>query len=148
MCLTIDNIIEGLNSHFDNKIFKSGYDESGNLTLDPAAVIKTKRALPIGFWKGSGLALVLDIVLTAISGGRSTAGIHRVGKEVGLSQCFICIHTNDLHPGLVEDILNFTRSGSNSKTSFPGENTLRRRKENDANGIPVNASIWKEVLAM
>lgn len=31
MCVTIDNIIEGLNSHFDNKIFKSGYDTEGNI---------------------------------------------------------------------------------------------------------------------
>lgn len=31
MCVTIDNIIEGLNSHFDNKIFKSGYDAEGNI---------------------------------------------------------------------------------------------------------------------
>jgi hypothetical protein len=31
MCTTIDNIIDGLNSHFDNKVFKAGYMEDGNI---------------------------------------------------------------------------------------------------------------------
>lgn len=31
MCITIDNIIEGLNTNFDNTIFKTGYDIEGNI---------------------------------------------------------------------------------------------------------------------
>lgn len=31
MCVIIDNIIEGLNLHFDNNTFKSGYDIEGNI---------------------------------------------------------------------------------------------------------------------
>ena len=31
------------------------------LTTDAASIISSKRPLPIGFWKGSGLSLVLDI---------------------------------------------------------------------------------------
>src|SRR5271155_4555445 len=36
-----------------------GFDEQGRLTSDPAAIEKTQRTLPIGYWKGSGLALAL-----------------------------------------------------------------------------------------
>ena len=32
------------------------------LTRDPAAIEATRRPLPIGFWKGSGLAILLDVV--------------------------------------------------------------------------------------
>ena len=38
------------------------FDEQGRLTSDPAAIEKTQRMLPIGYWKGSGLALALDLV--------------------------------------------------------------------------------------
>ena len=34
-----------------------GYDLEGNLTRDPKAIEASGRALPIGYWKGSGLAL-------------------------------------------------------------------------------------------
>src|SRR6185295_2689290 len=36
-----------------------GYDEAGGLTRDPAAVEASGRLLPAGFWKGSGLSLLL-----------------------------------------------------------------------------------------
>src|SRR3569833_1421084 len=44
-----------------------GYEKSGSLTTDPAAIIDSGRALPIGFWKGSGLSLVLDLLATVLS---------------------------------------------------------------------------------
>ena len=57
-----------------------GYDEDGQLTRDPHLIRKNKRALPIGFWKGSGLAMLLDILLAVLAGGESTATITRSGQ--------------------------------------------------------------------
>ena len=68
-----------------------GYDENGKLTTDPGAIITTRRALPIGYWKGSGLALVLDLLATIISGGDSTAVIRQRERESNVSQVFIAI---------------------------------------------------------
>ena len=34
--------------------YPGGYDEEGSLTCDPAAIEKTRRVVPIGYWKGSG----------------------------------------------------------------------------------------------
>src|SRR6266851_7728717 len=39
-----------------------GFDAEGQLTRDPSAIEKSGRLLPIGYWKGSGLALMLDMV--------------------------------------------------------------------------------------
>ena len=137
---------------FKNEVLAiaGGYDEQGRLTTDPEEIIKSKRALPIGYWKGSGLALLLDILLTSLSGGRSTAEITKSGKEVGLSQCFICIYQPDLHNSLIQEILTFTKtnSGDEGKISYPGENTLKRRTKNEKDGIPVNETIWESVLKM
>jgi 3-dehydro-L-gulonate 2-dehydrogenase len=67
-----------------------GYDKEGNLTTDAAAILESKRALPIGFWKGSGLSLVLDLLATLLSGGDSTAVITQSGrKETGVSQVLL-----------------------------------------------------------
>ena len=44
-----------------------GFDEAGLLTTDAAAIERTQRALPIGFWKGSGLSFVLDVLAAVLS---------------------------------------------------------------------------------
>jgi 3-dehydro-L-gulonate 2-dehydrogenase len=122
-----------------------GYDQAGHLTTDPAAVLDTKRGLPIGFWKGSGLALMLDVVLTALSGGRSTADITEAGQESGVSQCFICIKQPAMHEAVIEEILRFTKSSPLGPDStgifYPGEQSLATRRTNLAEGIPVEEAI-------
>lgn len=137
----------------DEKLpFPGGYDEAGNLSIDPAAVRKTKLALPIGFWKGSGLSLMLDILVVALSGGRSTEKISAEKYETGVSQCFICIKQDDLHHSLIEQILEFTKSSTpiepGKPVSYPGERTLQTRLDNEKNGIPVNTEIWKQLKSM
>ena len=43
---------------------------TASLTTDPAAIEKSGRALPIGYWKGSGLSILLDMIGTLLSGGK------------------------------------------------------------------------------
>src|SRR5690606_12554923 len=50
-----------------------GFDKNGNLSTDPDAILETKRTLPIGYWKGAGLSLLLDLLATVLSGGLSVA---------------------------------------------------------------------------
>ncbi|PWT78066.1 MAG: 3-dehydro-L-gulonate 2-dehydrogenase [Bacteroidetes bacterium] len=132
--------------------FAGGFDESGNLSHDPAMIRRLKTALPIGFWKGSGLAFMLDIVLTALGGGKSTAEITGSGNEIGLSQTFICIYQQDLHQALTEKIIEFTktstRTNRDSPVRYPGENTLATRIKNMREGIPVNQETWEAVKKM
>lgn len=129
--------------------YPGGYDEAGNLTTDAATIRKTQRALPIGMWKGSGLSLMLDVVLTALSGGKSTAAITESGKESGISQTFIAVYQPDLHQNLIEQIINFTKTSElvevGGRIFFPGEKTLITRNKNSLEGIPVNEEIWQQV---
>jgi len=129
--------------------YPGGYDQDGNLTTNAEAIRKTERALPIGLWKGSGLSLMLDVLLTALTGGKSTKEITASGKESGVSQTFIAIHQPDLHQNLIEQIIAFTKSSavdeSGGKIWYPGEKTLITRKKNTAEGIPVNEEIWDAV---
>lgn len=134
--------------------FDGGFDNEGNLTKTPADIIESQRALPIGFWKGSGLSLMLDILATLLSGGQSTAKITKSNKrETGVSQVFICFCQEDRSTAerLVKEILDYTKSSraeAGSNISYPGENTLKTRLDNITNGIPVDEQIWESVLKM
>lgn len=130
-----------------------GYDNDGNLTTDADAIMATKRALPIGFWKGSGLSLMLDLLATILSGGNSTAAItERSVKETAVSQVFICVKAGDgQNEALIAEILEYTKSSElvpGSEILYPGENMLRTRAQSMAGGVVVDEKIWKEVKNM
>jgi 3-dehydro-L-gulonate 2-dehydrogenase len=130
-----------------------GYDADGNLSTDAAAILQTKRALPIGFWKGSGLSLVLDLLATILSGGSSTAAITQSGrKETGVSQVFIAIKTDGgQNQSLIDEILAYTKSSATENGGeilYPGENMLRTREKSMAEGVLVDVKIWEEVKRM
>lgn len=128
--------------------FPGGYDREGNLSKEPAKIMESQRALPIGYWKGSGLSLLVDVLLTSLSGGRSTAAITAGGSESGVCQCFIAIKTGAGNTALIEQILDFTKSGHDDEVRYPGESTLSKRNNYLLEGIPVNEKIWNQVLEM
>ena len=74
-----------------------GYNKKGKLTDDPSEIIESKRPLPIGYWKGAGLALLLDILAAVLAGGLSTYEISRQKAECAVSQVFICIDLKKLN---------------------------------------------------
>jgi 3-dehydro-L-gulonate 2-dehydrogenase len=125
-----------------------GYDTSGELTTDPAAIEASHRPLPIGFWKGSGLALMLDMMAALISGGRATHEIPvHPEQETGLSQVFMAVDVSRLDPpamtpGIVDGILE------DLQTRYPGERTLETRRQNLEQGIPVEPSIFELVRSL
>ncbi len=127
-----------------------GYNKNGDLTMDPQEIMESQRTLPIGFWKGSGLSLVIDILVSAISGGRSVAEITADKQEFGLSQLFICLDATHLHAAVIEQILDYTRAttpaAEGGAVFYPGEKTLLTRRQNEKEGIPVNEEIWERVM--
>ncbi|WP_454803852.1 3-dehydro-L-gulonate 2-dehydrogenase [Mucilaginibacter phyllosphaerae] len=128
-----------------------GYDKQGNLTTDAAAIVESKRALPIGFWKGSGLSLVLDLLATLLSGGDSTAAITQAGrKESGVSQVFIAIKTdNDKNAAMIDEIIAYTKSSeADEEILFPGENMLRTREQSLKQGVWVDEEMWGKVKGL
>lgn len=124
-----------------------GYDSNGNLTDDPSEIMKTQRSLPIGYWKGSGLSLLLDILAATLSGGLSVAGITAQGPEKNLSQIFIAIDFSKFRSEVVKDIIDDFKT-SVPQVRYPGENVLKTRERNLKEGIPVSRSIWDEIKSL
>nr|WP_294898435.1 3-dehydro-L-gulonate 2-dehydrogenase [uncultured Pedobacter sp.] len=129
--------------------FYGGYDEEGKLTKDPVSIQKTKRPLPVGMWKGSGLAIMLDLLASILSGGQTTGAITESKKEKNISQVYICLDMS-LYPNasaIADEILDYTKQGK-QEVRYPGEQTLKIREENMLNGIPVDETMWQKVKSL
>ena len=138
-----------------------GFDSSGALTRDPGAIEASGRPLPIGFWKGSGLALLLDIMGVLLSGGLAT---HQIpadpARETGMSQVFIALDAAAVTPGdatassmdpivdRIIDQLHGAASAAGESVRYPGERTLEMRRRSLAEGVPVDAAVWRAVQAL
>lgn len=135
--------------------FVGGYDKNGELTKDPAAILETERLIPTGYWKGSGLSILLDLMATLISSGKSSAQINELEAEYSLSQVFICLDATQLNPDamhqqLVNEVIDFLSAAmpveEGASIDYPGSRTLKRRAKSMEEGIEVNDSIWEEVM--
>lgn len=135
--------------------FPGGFDAAGELTIDPREIKASGRALPIGLWKGSGLALMLDLFAAVLTGGNATHQIPAdARRESGVSQVFVAIDpTNISHAAgfasTVEGILGSLREAvpiePGKPVRYPGEQTIALRRENLALGVPVDEALWKQL---
>lgn len=134
-----------------------GYDQAGELSRDPAAILASGRALPIGYWKGSGLAVLLDLLAMLLAGGLSTYQIGQRETEYGVSQVFIAFALNRdgqatlLQQAVAEvlaDLHSATPVSDGESILYPGERAWQTRQKNLAHGIPVDAEKWQAVLAL
>ncbi|AGA79329.1 3-dehydro-L-gulonate 2-dehydrogenase [Echinicola vietnamensis] len=134
--------------------YDAGFDEAGNLSRSPSAIIEKEMALPIGLWKGAGLSLVLDMLAMVLSGGDAT---HEVGThegERGLSQVFLALDPKGfgleewMEERLDKVIQDLKKSGvfqEGDSLRYPGEQTLNTRDYNTRNGVPVDEDIWRDI---
>ena len=135
-----------------------GYDADGNLTADPAAIEATQRALPIGYWKGSGLSLVLDLLAAMLSGGLATHQLPRdPERESGLSQIFLAIdpasfaarpELDRIANGILDSLDAAVAIDPARPVRYPGQQTFRLREENLRLGVPVDPALWERLLAL
>lgn len=134
-----------------------GYDSDGNLTVEPGEILDSGRPSPIGYWKGSGLALVLDAMAAVISGGQATHTIAKQGSEYAVSQVYIAIDATRLMgqaaldetvAAIIADFHTATPLDKNEGVRYPGEGMLRTRQESLEKGVVVDEEQWQELLAM
>ena len=95
---------------------------------------------------------MLDILAASLSGGRAT---HEISldplHETELSQVFIALDPSSLGGPDLSDVVKgvvdhlHRSAGEGDSPRYPGERTLDTRRRNLAEGIPVDAEIWKQV---
>lgn len=139
--------------------FPGGYDNEGNLTDEPGPIEQSMRILPTGYWKGSGMAVLLDAMAALLSGGNPTNAIDKVGKGscTGASQIFIVFDPAQLGGSefterMADSVTDYVKTSDPAEGQtdvyYPGENSANHRRENLAQGIPVDEGVWAEVLEL
>jgi len=135
-----------------------GFDEAGNISTDPNEIAKTWRVLPIGFWKGSGMSIALDLVAAVLSGGNSAFRVGKLGgDEYQLSQVCIAIDAKQIAGDeflssavneVLADIKASERVNENQEIIYPGEKEEMTRKQNRELGISVEDVVWAKIQSL
>ncbi len=135
-----------------------GYDTKGQITTDAAEIEKSWRVLPVGFWKGSGLSIVLDMMAALLAGGNTVGDIgESLSEETGLSQVMIAIdptklssrrQVDDVVDRVIAQLKSSEPAEEGGRISYPGESSYARRQENLEKGIPVVDEIWNAITKL
>lgn len=135
-----------------------GFDDNGELTTDPHTLWENKRLLPMGFWKGSSMAIILDMMLTAITGGNSVPALTEdMGGEFGVSQFLIAIDlSKTMEQGRyaeemkrIRDYVLASEPAETGSVMIAGseiQNFIERHEK--AGGIEIHDEIWEQITSL
>ena len=133
-----------------------GYDQDGNISRDPMKVMKANHVLPMGRWKGSALALAMDLCSAALSLGNTSADDRKnVGDAHSVSQTYIAIHSRAINSAEAEEeILNRTLAAiaeaspapGHKGVRYPGESALEKRRAGPNEPIAIAESVWAGIM--
>lgn len=136
--------------------FPGGYDKDGNLTDEPGPIEESMRILPTGYWKGSGMAILLDAMAAFLTSGASTNEIDKIqqGSCTGASQIFMVFDpkhfggqefSENMAAGIADYVKTSEPAENNHEVFYPGEMELRNRENFRKHGIPVDDGVWAEI---
>jgi 3-dehydro-L-gulonate 2-dehydrogenase len=133
--------------------YPGGYNKKGELTTDPKEILEAVRPIPTGYWKGSGLSIMLDLFASLLSGGLNTFLIGKKEKEHAVSQLFLVFDlAGKIEEKRIEETVNSIHSAERvvpeEKPTYPGERTYLRRQENLEKGIPVKEEVWERINSL
>ena len=130
-----------------------GYNREGKLSREPGEIEETRRLLPAGYWKGSALSIVLDMLVSFLADGNSTVELTEdVGAETAISQMFIVLNlkqtiaAGSLQAKLQRSI-DFILSGAvEGEVRIPGHSIARFIADHEKNGgVPIDEATWKTI---
>ena len=133
-----------------------GYDTDGNLTNDPKKIVESGLMTPMALWKGSALSIMIDLMVSMLSLGRTSLEIGTPADgEKGMSQMFVCMNPAavidmDKAEAQMEKTIAFLNSLEPKDgvhgVHAPGENLEKTRARNRERGIPVTEQTWAKIL--
>ena len=127
-----------------------GLDAAGQPTDDPAAIMASRRFLPFGDHKGVGMALMMELLTGALTGGllaHEMVATGAFGLDQDGSKLFIALDADafggfEAFARRTEDLLAYLKSAQPGlDVVFPGERGLSARDRNLRDGIPIHDEI-------
>jgi LDH2 family malate/lactate/ureidoglycolate dehydrogenase len=151
-----------------NKIFKAhtnhepsipagwAMDKDGVPTTDTEAAY-AGLLMPLGGYKGSGLAMMVEILCGVISGGAMSTelgGLRIRGRRFRASQTFLAIDVARMQPDfadrvdwLIDAVKNTAPAVGFDEVLVANEPELRTERRRLAEGIPIPDGTWQALMA-
>ncbi len=133
-------------------------DRNGQPTTDASAALDGGSLLPLGGPKGSGLALVMDVLAGVMTGSgfsREVGSLHRQltrGMKVGLLMGALNVESlvplssfRQLVDSYVQQVKGSQPAPGFARVHLPGELELESRARRSAEGIPIPQKVWEEL---
>jgi LDH2 family malate/lactate/ureidoglycolate dehydrogenase len=150
-----------------NRIFKSYNNQEPSIPAgwamdcDGIATTDTKAAyagllMPLGGYKGSGLAMMVEILCGVMSGGAMSTqlgGLRVRGKKFRASQTFIAMDVMRVQPDfrdridwLIGEVKSASPASGFDEVLVANEPELRMEQERLKNGIPIPDGTWDALV--
>lgn len=130
-------------------------DKDGIPTTDTEAAYGG-LLMPLGGYKGSGLAMMVEILCGVISGGAMSTqlgGLRVRGKRFRASQTFIAIDVLRMQPEfreridwLIEEVKSAAPASGYDEVLVANEPELRTERERLKSGIPIPDGTWEALV--
>jgi len=133
-------------------------DSEGVPTTDTQTAL-TGLLMPLGGYKGSGLAMAAEILCAVLSGGAmctELGGIRVQGQPMRTSQCFLAIDAARFMPldefqRRMQSLAAMVKSSSAAKgfdeVLVAGEPEWRAEAQRRRDGIPLSDGVWQNLVA-
>jgi 3-dehydro-L-gulonate 2-dehydrogenase len=111
----------------------------------------------MGHWKGSALSIMIDLLVSVLSGGATTHEIGSRDEEYAVSQLFAAFDLGRLtdaekRAAAIADVAESLRQTlpieEGGQAFYPGQRTWMRRLDNLEKGIPVDEETWEQILVL
>jgi LDH2 family malate/lactate/ureidoglycolate dehydrogenase len=140
------------------KVIPEGWamDSDGNPTTDTATAVHG-LLMPLGGYKGSGLAMMAEILCGVLSGGAMgmEIGSLRTDGPMRPSQMFLAIDIQRFLPvaefrqrmdRLIREVKSAAPAAKYSEVLVAGEPEWRAEQERTRDGIPVSSGTWQKLV--
>src|SRR5690606_27562001 len=132
-------------------------DAAGRPTRDPAVMFQEPRGalVAMGEHKGSGLAIVCELLAGALTGGRTAQPAHPQAGGIINNMLSVIVDPEVFGErsrlqGEIEALIGYVKSARPrpgfEEVLVPGEPERRRRAERLAHGIELDERTWAEIL--
>jgi LDH2 family malate/lactate/ureidoglycolate dehydrogenase len=131
-------------------------DRDGVPTTDTEAAFNG-LLMPLGGYKGSGLAMMVEILCGVIGGGGMSTelgGLRVRGRRFRASQTFIAIDVLRMQPAfreradwLIEQVKSAAPAAGFDEVLVANEPELRTERRRLAEGIPIPDGTWQALMA-
>ncbi|MDD7451497.1 MAG: 3-dehydro-L-gulonate 2-dehydrogenase [Treponema sp.] len=135
-----------------------GYDKDGNITDDPKEISESGRMFPTGYWKGSSISILMDMMLACLAEGDTVKDIGDRGRspmdECGLSQIFIALKVSDRSYAdsaiarICDSVKNAVPAENVKEVYYPSERLFATRERSMKEGMEIQDKVWEEIKAL